>query len=473
LPRDKQLRDLCESFVKESLELLRAQLAAGGGIGKRVVLQRKVIWQDTPGSTGTSLQTNLVLKLLTGSFIFERIDSLEKLTSANRLLEYAESDETVRKHYDHLVSHEGKPVRGSQLQNWIGRDLFLTFFRRYVGEPPDFSFDIARFEREYSEMEDYLYGRFVYTYFAPVACLNLEGGSVELVSGLTIRRINQEEINLIFGDDLGFLSSPVRDFTLFKDVIECRVEQSRFGELTGRIESVITALRLLKQSGVGISSIIQEPPQLVYGFGMMSQTWPGTMTHNILAGYCILSAEEVNIFKEFHTKFLGLREHISKMEYISLALRRYNSALDETQFDDKIIDFMIALEALFSSDARELRYRLSLRVASFLGEDDKEKEEILEFMKKAYDARSEIVHGGIFKPFRLDGKLYDVNQTSHRLGEVTRLSLLKSIEYIARPEFANHDAFLDLLDKSLISNGAKEELQKGAADEPTRAIGAS
>lgn len=458
--RDKQLGELCESFVAESLGQLRARLAAGETIAQGAAFKRKIVWDDTTfGGTGPSMKTDLVVKPLTGSFILSTIDSLKNLPSARRLLEYAENNETIRKHYDAYVSREGKPVRGLALQDTISRDLFWTFFRRYVGDPPDFSFDPQKFEREYSQMEDYLYGQFVYTYFAPIALLSFDAGAIDLGSGLTIRRTNQGEVNTIFGDDFAFHSAPVRDFTTFNNVIECRIEQSKFSELNGRIESVVSALRLFRQSGVGISSIIQEPPQQVWGTVMLSSS-SGTMAMNLLGGTCRLSAEEVSQFKAFHARFLNLRELIAKKEYMSLALRRYNSALDERQLEDRIIDFMIALEALFSSDARELRYRLSLRVAVFLGKNDTEREEILQFMKKAYDARSEIVHGGIFKPFRVESKTYDLTRTSHQLGEITRLSILALLYRIARPGDESHGTFLDLIDKSLISNSAREDIRE-------------
>lgn len=460
MTRDKQLRDLFESFVIESLGQLRARLAAGETIAQSAAFERKITWDDTTfGSTGPSMRTDLVVKPLTGSFILSRIDSLKKLPSARRLLEYAENNEAILKHYDAYVSREGKPVRGAALQETISRDLFWTFFRRYVGDPPDFSFNPQRFEREYSQMEDYLNGQFVYTYFAPIALLSFDTNTIELGSGLTIRRMNPDEVNTIFGDDFALQSAPVRDFTTFNHVIECRIEQSKFGELNGRIESVVSALRLFMQSGVGISSIVQEPPQQVWGTMMLSSS-SGTMTVNLLGGTCRLSAEEVSQFKAFHERFLDLRELIAKKEYMSLALRRYNSALDERQLEDRIIDFMIALEALYSSDARELRYRLSLRVATFLGKSDREREEILEFMKKAYDARSEIVHGRHLKPFRAKNEVYDLTRTSHQLGEITRLSILDFLHRIARRGEESHETFLDLIDKSLISSSAKEDIRK-------------
>ena len=53
---------------------------------------------------------------------------------------------------------------------------------------------------------------------------------------------------------------------------------------------------------------------------------------------------------------------------------------------------MIALEALFSG-GYEIRYRVSLRIATILGFIGKDKKEVFENVKKLYDKRSKIVHG--------------------------------------------------------------------------------
>ena len=56
--------------------------------------------------------------------------------------------------------------------------------------------------------------------------------------------------------------------------------------------------------------------------------------------------------------------------------------------------FWIALEALFGpEDAREITYRLSQRVAFFLGHDRADVKGLFSLTKKGYAYRSKIVHG--------------------------------------------------------------------------------
>lgn len=61
--------------------------------------------------------------------------------------------------------------------------------------------------------------------------------------------------------------------------------------------------------------------------------------------------------------------------------------------EERIIDQMIAFEAIFLEAGQELQYRLALRVACLIGEDAKMKSSIFKDMRDAYGLRSKIVHG--------------------------------------------------------------------------------
>jgi hypothetical protein len=74
---------------------------------------------------------------------------------------------------------------------------------------------------------------------------------------------------------------------------------------------------------------------------------------------------------------------------VDTALRRFSSSYYGGA-EDRLIDQMIAFESLYIGDNKELRYKLALRTAFLLGEN---KENVFDDMKKAYDLRSQIVHG--------------------------------------------------------------------------------
>lgn len=78
---------------------------------------------------------------------------------------------------------------------------------------------------------------------------------------------------------------------------------------------------------------------------------------------------------------------------LGIALRRFNSSYHggfEDRIADRIIDHMIAFEFLYLGDDKELGYKLRLRTAFLLG---KQRAKIFKDMSKAYNLRSDIVHG--------------------------------------------------------------------------------
>jgi hypothetical protein len=79
-----------------------------------------------------------------------------------------------------------------------------------------------------------------------------------------------------------------------------------------------------------------------------------------------------------------------------VALRRFYLAKLRDGDDDRILDLMIAAEALFLNDAQgELSFRLATRAALFLADTREHRVEVYRAMRDAYDKRSQIVHGAL------------------------------------------------------------------------------
>lgn len=82
----------------------------------------------------------------------------------------------------------------------------------------------------------------------------------------------------------------------------------------------------------------------------------------------------------------------SSKTFLRHGLKYYYMALGERDIERKIIDLIIALEALFSA-GEEIRFRTSLRIASLLSFLGLDKKEVFNVVYKLYDKRSKIVHG--------------------------------------------------------------------------------
>ena len=154
----------------------------------------------------------------------------------------------------------------------------------------------------------------------------------------------------------------------------------------------------------------------------------------------------LKIWKQF-SKFRKVNGFSKETNFFNIALKRFNFGIEESDYESKIIDFFIAFEALCLPESNELKYRLSNRVALLLAKDSEDAEKIGIFMKKAYDIRSSIVHGGRTKPVLIDGVSIDLKTFTPQLEEHLRRMLKAFLSLII--EFRNQQNIIAQIDKSL------------------------
>ena len=107
---------------------------------------------------------------------------------------------------------------------------------------------------------------------------------------------------------------------------------------------------------------------------------------------------------------------------LQLALRRWRDSADRGRDDDKLIDYWIALEALFMPDSeKKIKETVSRRAARYTGADAAAKATIKEQLRESYKRRSELVHGEQVMGWNVHAMAY---QTRRHL----RAALLKVVE---------------------------------------------
>jgi len=115
-------------------------------------------------------------------------------------------------------------------------------------------------------------------------------------------------------------------------------------------------------------------------------------------------------------------------ENIQIALTRFHSSYGGEP-EERIIDQMIAFEAICLEGEQELQYRLALRVACLIGEDAETKINIFNDMRHAYKLRSKIVHGDS----GVDQK--ELERILPRTEEYLRKTLRKFLSLLSQHEF--------------------------------------
>ena len=157
----------------------------------------------------------------------------------------------------------------------------------------------------------------------------------------------------------------------------------------------------------------------------------------------VMTKSDMNNFSTFYKSF----KKISKPLSMKTAIRRFHNGLTSRDFEDTVIDFMIALECLYGDNKTELTRTISTRVAILLGKDELDTERLRIRMKNLYSIRSAIVHGGNLNKAYKDAHITK-NQAQGKLKEIINASIL---------------SFLNLIENKSVL-GVKKEIQSIQTD---------
>ncbi|TMI67704.1 MAG: hypothetical protein E6H09_23880 [Bacteroidetes bacterium] len=141
----------------------------------------------------------------------------------------------------------------------------------------------------------------------------------------------------------------------------------------------------------------------------------------------------INLWTKFNS------ENVLSRKRIITAARRFSLAHERHDWEDRIIDLLIAGEALFLSEQNEgeLTHRLRLHAALFLSSESADRKRIFDDMGLAYGLRSGIVHGSADLTKRIRkiedlevgqfGDEYRLREFIFRIQEYIRLSIFRMV----------------------------------------------
>ncbi len=275
-------------------------------------------------------------------------------------------------------------------------NLFADYIRAEEGK-----FDMARFmEMANQWLASIEANRRAVTLWAPLFSFDMPtyASIVEFNSGVALTKPSQEELAVLVDEYIiggAFPSPPLGDFPTFflTAVAECPVGQP-FNPLRDvDFADVATAIRLAANGEAGIRQIGTAPrpgdcrPRLSGYFQDVARTLPTGLT-------------ETKLLDEQLDRVHSLLDALpaAKAEW-SAAIRRFNQMPDRVGIEDRLIDAVIALEAILSPEkAEEISYRFRLRGAWLLGRTDRAARDSWQGrLKDLYDLRSDLVHGNAKK----------------------------------------------------------------------------
>lgn len=407
------------------------------------------------------------VKIDLGLVVFDSREEILQLSEFIECAKYMVKNPTIRGNLK-VFDKAGKPVEKVPL-NMVLFGTLNPFLVTYFNKVDSLTFNEEIFNDVYSEFERYFYIKVEkYNVTSPLENFSCETENIHLGKGLRIRQISDMEkigyLRLMEGS-WGFPTS-FRGLIILniKSVLEktylhrkeTPIDTSSCRE---SFEDVVTALRLFKSGSVDFNVLctasVSWQPHL--GTSYSSQ---GRYTSPLGPKYTIVKSE-VKPFKRVWKRYKKYRTERAKLKsnkYLEIALRRFNLGIEEADFENKMIDYLISLEALYLPERQELTYKLSNRVATLLGKEEKETEEIRKIVAKAYDLRSDVVHGKDVRPIKIEGKTIQPTDFASRVEEYVRKSIRSFIAL--SKTYKKQETLIKELDKSLLNLKLRKKLHR-------------
>jgi len=293
---------------------------------------------------------------------------------------------------------------------------------------------------------------------------------VSIEKNLTIRKVPKEERevlrNNILPPSIGNYIGPTSFLAVASNVAACEYAlivkgESKYADAEFQlssdsiITSILSSLRLFKEGGVtaGITVFSHEAEPKYWAF-----FGPPILSRPFGPPY-VLFQNEVDDFLEFWRKYKNV--DVSKGP-LRVAVRRFNRSYDMTVLnEDKLIDYMIALEALYLKEKiQDIGKALALSASYLIGEDKEQREQIYNALRKAYIKRNSIVHGEIVlegdDSVNVSGKDISFDDFTYLIEEYLRRSIKKHLNLPVKYE---RDRW-DLENLELKSQGSQGKLNR-------------
>jgi hypothetical protein len=409
-----------------TLAYLRKLISKGEIISKRIKVEAAIEQGQFRGLTRHIIDDKSEL-------VARHMVNIEKLPQVTKLSNFLEG----------LVKDKGSGIKVRKIVS----DYLNTFLYTYAESIAFPKFNQTAFYGSYSRLEDYLYGELQYHSFVPLYSFKMQASKIMLDNDFVIRKIKPQEF-VALSEKIG------NEAVFLKYAVEFQSTIFEYNKKRDEINRVITSLRLFKQGAVSYNEIFTKPaPDIALGESVISnsRSMQRVPEYN-------LDHKEGRRFKRFYNYFTKTIGEIRRVIYLDIAIDRFNSALEQKESADKIIDLSVALEALFSSTSEDLTYKLSIRVSVLLGVDY-DTNYLFDFVRVAYKIRSLLVHGKVnknaVKVFEIGSKKFGLYDVAKELEEITRLSIRRILSLVKHYNYRKQEDLIKVIDKVAIGGRRK------------------
>jgi len=436
--KNEKLYDALLSLTNVTLDIVSDRIST------ELVVTTENIWENQNDNSYVKRQIQKPLWVIV---LHKAEDEIKAKQEHIDLINILESDETISNQIDTLVgtcmgSHR---LEANNIASWPVYE--------FLSDQGIIPFSISIFNRIYSKIENALYSDEIeYENLTPLCGFNSHLPDISLDENISIVKLSEEEIIEILrlGINLGTSMGntdfvyEVHQYALkikynLKKIVGDRdrdtdeIEDNAYFNGTHE-KSIIDALRIYKEGKLyPITTIRRSKNILSIGTSFSFET----PVKHFMTNKFVLTKEESDEFKEFWDA--RKRTKLPDKNFLSVGIRRFSQSNERNNIEDRIIDLMIAAESVFLSSGGsfqgELKYRLSHRAAMFIEEDAEKQRYVFDFMQKAYDVRSAIVHGSTPKlPKKKDETEYTLEEFCDDIEKYLRISIKKTMTQVIKTE---------------------------------------
>lgn len=307
------------------------------------------------------------------------------------------------------------------------RNIFIgAFLNSYFQKTGSLRYSIEDFDLTFRKLaEDFVAPSYSVKELSPLTNVELATEQFEFSSEMIIRRLSISEKERWANASSNFGGHPLKFNEILR--LNCAIEVKYSHDRTDanillprqsdEASRLCSAIGLYCDTGVEIAFTALSSDNLCVPIGGMLSN---SRNHNIENIVQINEANCLELASLFHKLGTGINS-----QAVALPVRRWGLAFNRIGHEDRLIDYWIALEALFAPDSQqEIRFRASLRIAGFVGTDSDERRSIYKKMRDSYDLRSKLVHGNLVG-------VEELKTASDETRGYLRRALLKVIESAA------------------------------------------
>ncbi len=336
------------------------------------------------------------------------------------------------------------------LEEFVQKTI-LDFIISYQNELKFRKSNVKTFELTFSKLNNFIQNE-IFTVFCFTTLRNFDSNtySLSLPRGLTVRLRTEEEAIMICDiKDAKTYPKINPNFQKIKFILGGHILKTEINEqkIKERFEKFLFALKIFHEGNVQFGGIYYSDSvnwEVKPTICIKSEPILGKSASKYRLESANLTQKD---FEKFVTEFFKINLTKGKYVFLGRSIKRFSQAIEDENNLDKIIDFIICLESLYSSKEQQLSFRFAMRVASVLGQASRQKIKIQEFILQIYNLRSKIIHGDVIPAVEIDDTEIHLDDCVKLLENITRTSIKLFLQLII--DFKTKEELHGIIDNSI------------------------